>query len=131
MEHVAVKSGESATMKDFQSQPIRWWRRAAALLSFALIVSPAAPAPSGPPTSAKTQFAQRPYMGWSSWSFYRDHPTEAAVKAQADALIANGLAALGYRYVNIDDGWSDGFDERGIPRPNTISQPRPRRRWTI
>jgi len=57
-------------------------------------------------------------MGWSSWSFYRDHPTEAIVKAQADALVANGLPALGYRYVNIDDGWSDGFDDHGIPKPD-------------
>jgi hypothetical protein len=57
-------------------------------------------------------------MGWSSWSFYRDHPTEAIVKAQADALVANRLPALGYRYVNIDDGWSDGFDDHGIPKPD-------------
>jgi hypothetical protein len=62
-------------------------------------------------------------MGWSSWSFFRDHPTEAIVKAQADALVANKLSALGYRYVNIDDGWSDGFDDRGIPKPNLKAFP--------
>ena len=57
-------------------------------------------------------------MGWSSWSFIRSHPTEEKIKAQADALIAAKLPAAGYRYVNIDDGWTDHFDDRGIPAPN-------------
>jgi hypothetical protein len=62
-------------------------------------------------------------MGWSSWSLIRDHPTEANIKAQADALIANKLREAGYRYINVDDGWSDGFDEHGIPRANPASFP--------
>jgi alpha-galactosidase len=90
----------------------------AVLLSLAVLLIPATPLASAPAAPAKAQFAGRPYMGWSSWSFYRDHPTEAIVKAQADALIANGLPALGYRYVNIDDGWSDGFDDHGVPKPD-------------
>jgi hypothetical protein len=68
--------------------------------------------------SAQANFAQHPYMGWSSWSFFRDHPTEDIIKAQADALVAAKLPALGYRYINVDDGWSDGFDDHGIPKPN-------------
>jgi hypothetical protein len=44
-------------------------------------------------------------MGWSSWSFLRKHPTAAGVEAQARALTSSGLAALGYRYVNLDDFW--------------------------
>jgi len=44
-------------------------------------------------------------MGWSSWSFLRKHPTAAGVEAQARALKSSGLAALGYRYVNLDDFW--------------------------
>ena len=62
-------------------------------------------------------------MGWSSWSLIRNHPTEANIKAQADALIAAGLPAAGYRSINIDDGWSDGFDEHGVPKPNLTSFP--------
>jgi alpha-galactosidase len=73
--------------------------------------------------SPQANFAQNPYMGWSSWSFIRGHPTEANIKAQADALIANKLLAAGYRYINIDDGWSDGFDEHGIPKPNLTTFP--------
>jgi alpha-galactosidase len=57
-------------------------------------------------------------MGWSSWSHFRDRPTEAIIRAQADALLANGLLSTGYRYINVNDGWSDGFDNHGIPKPN-------------
>jgi alpha-galactosidase len=64
-----------------------------------------------------------PYMGWSSWSLIRAHPTEENIKAQADALIAAKLPAVGYRYINVDDGWSDGFDDHGIPKANAASFP--------
>jgi hypothetical protein len=64
-----------------------------------------------------------PYMGWSSWSLIRDHPTEENIKAQADALLANHLLDFGYRYINVDDGWSDGFDDHGIPKPNLTRFP--------
>ena len=55
----------------------------------------------------------RPAMGWSSWSFVRRQPTEAKIKAQADALVAGGLKDHGFVYVNLDDFWqkcdSNGF----------------------
>jgi len=56
--------------------------------------------------------AEKPYMGWSSWSFFRSKPTEARIKAEADAMAAK-LKIFGYTYINIDSGWSDGFDEYG------------------
>jgi hypothetical protein len=67
--------------------------------------------------------AQRPYMGWSSWSFIRGKPTEEKIKAQVDALFANKLPELGYRSINIDSGWADGYDEHGIPKPNLTAFP--------
>ena len=45
----------------------------------------------------------RPAMGWSSWSFVRRWPTEAKMKAQADAIVAAGLDKHGFVYVNLDD----------------------------
>ncbi|MET7617555.1 CBM35 domain-containing protein [Streptomyces sp. NPDC005408] len=45
----------------------------------------------------------RPAMGWSSWSFVRRWPTEAKLKAQADALVSSGLKDHGYVYINLDD----------------------------
>jgi hypothetical protein len=55
----------------------------------------------------------RPAMGWSSWSFVRRWPTEAKMKAQADALVSSGLKDHGYVYINLDDFYqkcdSNGF----------------------
>ena len=45
----------------------------------------------------------KPSMGWSSWSYLRKAPTLAKMEAQADAMVSSGLAAVGYRYVNLDD----------------------------
>ncbi|MEZ0073872.1 carbohydrate-binding protein [Planotetraspora sp. GP83] len=45
----------------------------------------------------------RPAMGWSSWSFVRRWPTEAKIKAQADAMVSSGLINHGFVYVNVDD----------------------------
>jgi hypothetical protein len=48
---------------------------------------------------------RKPVLGWSSWSFLRDHPTAANFEAQARALQKSGLQAIGYQYVNLDDHW--------------------------
>jgi alpha-galactosidase len=73
---------------------------------------------------AKLKLAQQPYMGWSSWSHFRDHVSADLIKSQADALVAAGLPSVGYRYVNLDDGWADGFDAAGIPKPNPVTFPK-------
>jgi Alpha galactosidase A/Alpha galactosidase C-terminal beta sandwich domain len=46
-----------------------------------------------------------PVLGWSSWSFLREHPTAAKIEAQARALQESGLQKIGYEYVNLDDFW--------------------------
>lgn len=46
-----------------------------------------------------------PILGWSSWSFLREHPTAAKVEAQARALRQSGLQKVGYNYINLDDFW--------------------------
>lgn len=78
---------------------------------------------SCPAQNQHSGFAQHPYMGWSTWSFLRSKPTEQKVKAQVDALFAAHLPDYGYRYINLDAGWSDGYDEHGIPRPNLQAFP--------
>lgn len=55
----------------------------------------------------------RPAMGWSSWSFVRRTPTEAKIKAQADALVSTGLKDHGFVYVNLDDFWQK-CDDNGF-----------------
>ena len=46
-----------------------------------------------------------PVLGWSSWSFLREHPTAARMEAQALALHNSGLQKMGYEYINLDDFW--------------------------
>jgi alpha-galactosidase len=46
-----------------------------------------------------------PPMGWNSWNAFNSDVDEEKVMASAQALVDTGLARLGYRYVNIDDGW--------------------------
>ena len=49
--------------------------------------------------------AQTPPMGWNSWNAFATLVDEDKVMGTARALVDTGLAKLGYRYVNIDDGW--------------------------
>ncbi|WP_409482818.1 glycoside hydrolase family 27 protein [Arsenicicoccus dermatophilus] len=44
-------------------------------------------------------------MGWSSWNAYRCRIDERKIRAAADALVSTGLAARGYRDVDVDDCW--------------------------
>ncbi len=71
-------------------------------------------------------FADRPYMGWSSWSLEATKfpgyggmgwLTAAHVKEQSDAMHRT-LQKFGYKYVNLDSGWSGGYDEYGRPIPD-------------
>ena len=54
-----------------------------------------------------------PIMGWASWNCYRTHISEEIMKKQADALVETGLAACGYEYFNMDDGFFGGRGEDG------------------
>ncbi len=60
-----------------------------------------------------SQKAKPPIMGWSSWNNFRININEQMIKEQADALVSSGLYAAGYRYINIDDGYFGGRDEKG------------------
>jgi hypothetical protein len=88
-----------------------------------LTLSASAQAQNHPHPVKRTVLAQHPYMGWSSWSFLRGKPTEEKVKAQVDGLFAAKLPELGYRYINLDAGWSDGYDDHGVPKPNLTAFP--------
>ncbi len=63
--------------------------------------------------------AATPPMGFMTWNFFADNITEADVKSVADAMSLNGLAALGFNYIFIDDGWQGGRDNKNniIPDP--------------
>ncbi|GHJ15199.1 alpha-galactosidase [Micromonospora sp. AKA38] len=47
-------------------------------------------------------------MGWASWNTFAAKINYNVIKAQVDSLVSSGLAAAGYQYVNIDEGWWQG-----------------------
>jgi len=65
-------------------------------------------APSGQWSAFTHGAAATPPMGWSSWNTFATNISEDRVLGVADAMIKTGLAAKGYRYVNMDDGWWAG-----------------------
>ncbi|MGZ0153029.1 NPCBM/NEW2 domain-containing protein [Kribbella sp. WER1] len=74
---------------------------ALALLSTGL--SPAAA--SDPPPLGN--LAPTPPMGWNSWNTFNCNINEQLIRDAADSLVASGMAAAGYQYVNIDDCWAE------------------------
>lgn len=64
------------------------------------------------------KLALTPPMGWNSWNIWGKEITAGRIREAADALERSGLAAHGYAYINIDDGWADGRDASGRIRPN-------------
>ncbi len=46
-----------------------------------------------------------PPMGWNSWNAFGSDIDEAKVMGSAQAIVRHGLAAKGYRYIDLDDGW--------------------------
>ncbi|MFD8691550.1 alpha-galactosidase D [Streptomyces sp. NPDC059651] len=96
-------------------------------LAVAVPTAQAAPAPADTTTAGASAsvspapVAEKPYMGWSSWSLQTtsypgvnpagaySYLTEANVSKQTDAL-ASKLKKFGYEYINIDAGWWRGWD---------------------
>ena len=63
-------------------------------------------------------------MGFNSWNFYHCNIDERAIKQIALTLKSSGLAAKGYRYVNIDDCWQVAREpETGIIVPDPARFP--------
>lgn len=62
-------------------------------------------APAGRWEGATSGSASTPPMGWNSWNAFRTEVDEAKVLGAAQTLVDSGLAKLGYKHVNIDDGW--------------------------
>ena len=56
---------------------------------------------------------QPPIMGWASWNNYHVNITEDIIKSQADAMVDLGLPDFGYQFINLDDGFFGGRDEKG------------------
>lgn len=62
--------------------------------------------------AARIMAVEPPTMGWSSWNAFYVNISESIICDAADRLVSTGLADAGYRYVNIDDGYFGGRDEK-------------------
>jgi alpha-galactosidase len=72
------------------------------------------------PTSAQgNDLAARPPMGWNSWNYFRNKVDDAAVRAQAEAMVSSGMRDAGYTYINIDDTWEGDRDAKGNIHTNS------------
>jgi len=67
--------------------------------------------------------SKTPLMGWASWNHFGVNISESIIKNQADAMVTSGLAAAGYNYLNIDDGFFYGRYSNGALRIDSIKFP--------
>lgn len=113
------------------------------VLALAAGLTTAVPATAAPAAEARpaADLAQKPYMGWTSWSMQSSkypglnpegdysYLTEKNVLKQTDAM-ASKLKKYGYEYVNIDAGWwrdmawKPEFDAYARQAPNAGRFPR-------
>ena len=63
--------------------------------------------------SIQSELAQTPPMGWNSWNKFGCNVSEQLIREIADAMVASGMKAVGYQYVNIDDCWQVARDSSG------------------
>ena len=68
--------------------------------------------------------AMTPPMGWNSWNTFETNIDEKLVKETADIMVASGMAAAGYNYIVLDDGWmTRERDSNGNLVPDPIKFP--------
>jgi hypothetical protein len=49
--------------------------------------------------------AQTPALAWSTWNYFNNDVNDSLIREIADALVTSGLADIGYRQINIDNGY--------------------------
>ncbi len=67
--------------------------------------------------------AATPPMGWNSWNTFYSNINEKLILETADAMVESGMAAVGYNYIVIDDGWASYRDAQGNIQPDSIKFP--------
>lgn len=68
--------------------------------------------------------AMTPPMGWNSWNTFATNIDEKLVKETADIMVSSGLAAAGYNYIVLDDGWmTKERDANGDLVPDPVKFP--------
>src|SRR5690348_4601798 len=90
--------------------------RTVATTTLALVLAMTVTVPASAATSvhdvtaaptAEPILAATPPLGWNSWNTFACDINEKLIRDTADAMVSSGMAAAGYRYVNIDDCWAE------------------------
>jgi alpha-galactosidase len=79
---------------------------------------PALAAVTATPAAAAPLLAATPPMGWNSYNHFKNQIDDATIRAQAEAMVASGMTAVGYEYVLMDEGWGGERDSQGVIHPN-------------
>ncbi len=58
-------------------------------------------------------------MGWMTWNLFQGNISEQLIRETADAMVKEGFADAGYKYIFIDDEWQGGRDSKN----NIIADP--------
>ena len=75
---------------------------------------------AGRAAALENGLARTPPMGWNAFYSLGCRVDERLARETADALVANGMAAAGYRYVLLDDCWmAHGRDPSGALRSSS------------
>src|SRR5437879_4417051 len=56
-------------------------------------------------TNSTPTLAATPPMGWNDWYTFQCNINEGLIIQSANAMVASGMKAAGYQYVNMDDCW--------------------------
>jgi alpha-galactosidase len=112
---------ESTTFAAAQIKQSRFWRAAKTLAIMFMVAAALA-------NAQINGVGQRPYLGWSTYSEQTIVASstvmnEQNILAQSNAMLSSGLGAHGFRYINLDAGWTGNPDGYGRPLWNTTEFP--------
>ena len=77
----------------------------AGLVAALLVVAVVLASPPRLAVAVDNGVARTPPMGWDDWNSVGCNVNETLIQQEANAIAANGMAGLGYRYVVVDDCW--------------------------
>jgi alpha-galactosidase len=72
---------------------------------------------------ARFTLAGTPPMGWNSWNRFQGNINDSLIRQTADTLVSSGMAAAGYQYLILDEGWAGGRDADGAIVPDATRFP--------
>lgn len=83
------------------------------LIACALIMNFCTPKTDKEQENEEVGLAPTPPMGWNTYNAFGTDINSKIVMDAADAMVASGMAEVGYEYIVIDDGWQIDRDENG------------------